>query len=109
MLKLSKVNAGYGKQGVLWDISFEVDAGEFVAIVGPNGVGKTTAMCTIAGIIKPTKGEISFMGKQIDGMPAYQVIRLGISYVTDEGNLFSGMTVMENLKLGAYIIKDKKR
>lgn len=109
MLKLSNVDAGYGKLGVLWDISLEVDAGEFVAIVGPNGVGKTTAMRTIAGIVKPTKGEINFMGKRIDGLPAQIVTRLGISYVTDEGNLFSGMTVMENLKLGAYILHDKEK
>lgn len=109
MLKLSNVDAGYGKLGVLWDISLEVDAGEFVAIVGPNGVGKTTTMRTIAGIVKPTKGEINFMGKRIDGLPAQQVTRLGISYVTDEGNLFSGMTVMQNLLLGAYIIKDKEK
>jgi len=109
VLKLSNVDAGYGKLGVLWDISLEVDAGEFVAIVGPNGVGKTTTMRTIAGIVKPTKGEINFMGKRIDGLPAQQVTRLGISYVTDEGNLFSGMTVMQNLLLGAYIIKDKEK
>ncbi|ATW28936.1 branched-chain amino acid ABC transporter ATP-binding protein [Candidatus Formimonas warabiya] len=108
-MKLSNVDAGYGKLGVLWDISLEVDAGEFVAIVGPNGVGKTTTMRTIAGIVKPTKGEINFMGKRIDGLPAQQVTRLGISYVTDEGNLFSGMTVMQNLLLGAYIIKDKEK
>lgn len=109
MLKLSNVDAGYGKLGVLWDISFEVDPGEFVAIVGPNGVGKTTAMRTIIGIVKPTKGEISFMGKRIDGLPAQQVTRLGISYVTDDGNLFSGMTVMENLMLGAYIMNNKEK
>lgn len=109
MLKLSNIDAGYGKLGVLWDISLEVEAGEFVAIVGPNGVGKTTAMRTIAGIVKPTKGEINFMGKRIDGLPAQQVTRLGISYVTDEGNLFSGMTVMENLLLGAYIMHDKEK
>jgi branched-chain amino acid transport system ATP-binding protein len=92
---------------VLHDLTFSVDAGEFVAIVGPNGVGKTTAMRTIAGIVKPTKGEINFMGKRIDGLPAQQVTRLGISYVTDEGNLFSGMTVMENLKMGAYVLDNK--
>jgi branched-chain amino acid transport system ATP-binding protein len=109
MLKLSNISAGYGKLDVLWDISFEVDAGEFVAIVGPNGVGKTTIMRTIAGIIKPKQGEITFLGQRIDGMPAQLVMRSGISFITDEGNLFSGMTVMENLRLGAYIIKDKEK
>jgi len=109
MLKLSNVYAGYGKLGVLRDISLEVQAGEFVAIVGPNGVGKTTTMRTIAGIVKPTQGSIEFMGQRIDGLPPQKVTRLGISYVTDDGNLFSGMSVMQNLALGAYILKDKER
>ena len=109
MLKLSNIYAGYGKLSVLWDVSLEVQAGEFVAIVGPNGVGKTTTMRTISGIVKPTKGSIEFMGQRIDGMPAQKVTRLGISYVTDDGNLFSGMTVMQNLILGAYVIKDKEK
>ena len=109
MLKLCNIDAGYGKLGVLLDISFEMSAGEFVAIIGPNGAGKTTVLRTIAGIVKPARGEIDFMGKQIDRLSVQQITRLGISYVTDEGNLFSGMTVIKNLQLGAYILQDKEK
>lgn len=108
MLKLSCVNAGYGKLGVLWDVSLNVKKGEFVALVGPNGVGKTTILRTIAGLIKPTKGEIYFMDQRIEGKAVQNITKLGISFVTDDGCLFSGMTVYENLFLGAYIINDKE-
>ena len=109
MLRLKNVKAGYGKLGVLWDTTFEVEKSEFVALVGPNGAGKTTTLRTIAGIVKPTQGEIFFMDQKISGMPVQQITRLGISYITDDGCLFCGMTVRENLNLGAYIIKDKKK
>jgi len=109
MLKLSNVQAGYGKLGVLWDVSFSVEKGEFVALVGPNGAGKTTTLRAISGIVKPTKGEIHFMGQRIDGLPVQEIMRRGISYITDDGCLFSGMTVRENLMLGSYIIKDSKK
>lgn len=109
MLKLINIQAGYGKLGVLWDVSFSVEKGEFVALVGPNGAGKTTTLRAISGIVKPTKGEIHFMGQRIDGLPVQEIMRRGISYITDDGCLFSGMTVRENLMLGSYIIKDKKK
>ena len=109
MLKLSNIYAGYGSIGVLWDVSLEVKEGEFMALLGPNGVGKTTTLRTISGIIAPSQGEISFMKKRINGLPVQHIIRMGISYVTDDGCLFSGMTVMENLLLGAYTIKDKNK
>lgn len=109
MLKLNNINAGYGKLGVLWNISLNVQKGEFVALVGPNGVGKTTTLKTIAGLIKPAKGEIWFMDQRIDGKPVQKITKQGISFVTDDGCLFSGMTVQENLLLGAYIIKDKEK
>jgi branched-chain amino acid transport system ATP-binding protein len=107
MLKLNNISAGYGSIGVLRDISFEVNAGEFMALLGPNGVGKTTTLRTISGIIAPTQGEIWFMEKKINGLPVQHITRMGISYVTDDGCLFSGMTVMENLMLGAYTINNK--
>lgn len=109
MLKMSDVNAGYGKVGVLWNVSLNVRAGEFVALLGSNGAGKTTTLRTIAGIVKPTKGQIWFMDKRIDGLSPQQISRMGISYITDDGCLFSGMTVQENILLGAYIIKNKNK
>lgn len=108
MLKLSNINAGYGKLGVLWNVSLEVNTGEFVALVGPNGVGKTTVLRCISGLVTPTQGEVMFMGQKINGLPVQQITRKGLSFVTDDGCLFSGMTVMENLMMGAYIICDKK-
>lgn len=109
MLKLNNVNAGYGNIGVLWDVSLEVKAGEFIALLGPNGSGKTTTLRTISGIVTPSKGEICFLDKKINGLPVQQLTKMGISFVTDDGCLFSGMTVLENLMLGAYIINDKKK
>ena len=87
MLEIKNIDAGYGKIGVLWDISLEVSKGEFVAIVGPNGVGKTTTLRAIAGMITPTKGEITFNGERINGVPTHELNRRGIAFTTGSGNL----------------------
>ncbi len=109
MLAINKLNAGYGKLPVLHDINVEVEKGEFVALLGPNGVGKTTLMRSISGILPPTSGKIHFQGDDITGIDAYKINRRGISFVTESGDLFAGMKVRENLNLGAYNIKDKKK
>lgn len=109
MLKIEHVNAGYGKLGILWDISLEVKPGEFVALIGPNGAGKTTTMKTISGLIKPTNGRIIFNGEEIQNLSVQQIMKKGLSFITDDGCLFSGMTVRENLMMGAYTLKDKKK
>jgi branched-chain amino acid transport system ATP-binding protein len=85
-----------------------VDKGEYVCIVGPNGAGKSTTMKTIAGLISPMKGSIVFNGEDITGLDASMITKKGISFVSEEMNLFVNMTVRENLYMGAYIIKDKK-
>ena len=107
MLKLENVCAGYGKLDVLWDVSCEVNDGEFVAIVGPNGAGKTTTMRAISGIIKKKSGSIIFNDVHLENKSIKQIHDLGISFITDEGNLFSGMTVKENLEMGALSLRDK--
>lgn len=107
MLKLENVCAGYGKLDVLWNVSCEVNEGEFVAIVGPNGAGKTTTMRAISGMIRPKSGTILFNGEHLEDKSIRQIHNLGVSFITDEGNLFSGMTVKENLLMGALNIKDK--
>ncbi len=107
MLKLDKVCAGYGKLDILWDISCEVNDGEFVAIVGPNGAGKTTTMRAISGMIRPKSGSILFNGEHLEDKTMKQIHDLGVGFITDEGNLFSGMTVKENLYMGALNIKDR--
>ena len=107
MLKLENVDAGYGKLGILWDVSLEVKEGEFVALVGPNGAGKTTTLRAISNIITPTKGKITFDGKDITKLSVQEITKAGLSYITGDGALFSGMTVQQNLKMGAYSIRDK--
>ncbi len=107
MLRIEKICAGYGKMDVLWDIDCEVNEGEFVAIVGPNGAGKTTTMRAISGMIRPKSGTITFEDKHLETMNMKQIHDAGVSFITDSGNLFSGMTVKENLLMGALNIKDK--
>jgi branched-chain amino acid transport system ATP-binding protein len=109
LLVLKNINTSYDFLQILWDVSFHVDEGEFVALVGPNGAGKTTTLRSIAGILKPTSGQVLFKDRSLESLPADQVSRMGISYITEELNLFTGMSVKENLLLGAYAINDKKR
>ena len=109
MLQLKDVNASYDFLQILWDVSLRVDDGEFVALVGPNGAGKTTTLRTIAGLLSPKGGEILFKNKSIGGMPAHLVSRMGLSYVSEGLNLFTNMSVRENLLLGAYAIRDKEQ
>ena len=108
MLEIKNLDAGYGFLQVLWGVSLSVSQGEFVALVGPNGAGKSTTLKTIAGLLSPKGGEIHFQGNSIGGLPANRVSQLGISFVSEGLNLFTGMSVYENLLLGAYTILDKK-
>jgi branched-chain amino acid transport system ATP-binding protein len=109
MLELRNVNANYDFLQILWDVSLNVDDGEFVALIGPNGAGKTTTLRTIAGLLTPSSGEILFKDQPIGHMAAHTVSRLGISYISEGLNLFTDMSVRENLLLGAYALNDKKR
>lgn len=109
MLELKNINAGYDKLGVLWDVNISINENEFVALIGQNGAGKTTILKTITGIVKPTSGNIVYKGNNIEGMMPNNAPKHGISFVTDGGNLFSGMSVMDNIRLGAYLEKDKKK
>lgn len=107
MLEIAQVDAGYGFLQILREVSLHVETGEFVALVGPNGAGKSTTLKTIAGLIAPTRGEVILAGKAIGGLPANAVSRLGISYISETLNLFTNMSIYENLLLGAYIVPDK--
>lgn len=109
MLKLSHLDAIYGFLQILWDVSLEVAAGEFVALIGPNGAGKSTTLRSIAGLLAPKGGEILFKGQSIGGLPVHKVSRMGISYVSESLNLFTDMSVRENLLLGAYTVQDKQK
>ena len=109
MLELKNVNTSYDFLQILWDVSLHVGDGEFVALIGPNGAGRTTTLRTIAGLLPPKSGEVLFRGQSINRLPAHVVTRLGISYISEGLNLFTGMSVRENLLLGAYTIKDKRK
>lgn len=107
MLELRNLDAGYGFLQILRDVSLHVETGEFVALVGPNGAGKSTTLKTIAGLIRPMRGDVVLAGEPISGLPANIVSRLGISYISETLNLFTNMSIYENLLLGAYIVPDK--
>ena len=108
MLELKNLNSGYDFLQVLWDVSLKVDEGEFVALIGPNGAGKSTTLRTISGLLPPKGGEVLFKGKSINKRKAHEVSRMGISYVSEQLNLFTDMSVEENLLLGAYAIRDQE-
>jgi branched-chain amino acid transport system ATP-binding protein len=107
MLRVEHVDAGYGDIQVLWDVSFHVDAKEFVVLVGANGAGKSTIMKTISSLITPAKGEIRFEDQRIDQVPPYRIIDVGIAHVPEGRQLFPEMTVQENLELGSLCARAK--
>jgi len=109
MLEVNALHAGYDYLQVLWDISLHVNEGEFVALLGPNGAGKTTLLRSVAGVLNPKSGQVTLAGKPITGLAAHQVNRCGLSYIPEDLNLFPNMTVHENLLLGGYTTRDKKR
>ncbi len=109
MLELTDVESGYEFLQVLWGVSLHVEEGEFVALLGPNGAGKTTTLRTVAGLLTPLAGTITFRGSPLAGVPAHQISRMGIGYVSESLNLFPAMSVHENLLLGAYAVRDKTR
>lgn len=102
-LEVNNINCAYDGALVIHDVSFKVEEGELVSIVGANGAGKTTIMRTIAGLMHPINGDIKFNGKDISYLPAHMVIQEGISYVPEGRRLFAKLSVQENLELGAYI------
>ena len=108
LLRVNNIDVFYGNLQVLWDISLTVNTREFVCLIGPNGAGKSTTLKTICGLVEPKGGTITFKGQSIGGLPGDIVSRRGISYISEALNLFTAMTVEENLAMGAYTIKDKK-
>ena len=105
MLELKDVNAGYGTFQALFDISLEVNAGEAVAVIGPNGAGKTTLMRVISGMTAPFSGNLTMEQQSLTTIPPHQIVELGIAHVPENRRLFPGMTVEDNLKLGAFAKK----
>jgi branched-chain amino acid transport system ATP-binding protein len=102
LLEVSDLNVFYGDARALWDISFEVCAGEIFSIIGSNGSGKSTILKTLAGLIRPASGRVTFDGSLIEGSSADRIVDYGICLVPEGRGLFAGLTVAENLELGAF-------
>jgi branched-chain amino acid transport system ATP-binding protein len=102
MLKLEQIDAYYGDLQALWGISIQVREGELVALVGPNGAGKTTTLKVITGLIKPQVGSMRFRDRRLDTERAHKIVESGISMVPEGGSVFTAMSVLENLEVGAF-------
>ena len=102
MLELQKIRAGYAAGAVLWDIDLTVGPGEIVTLIGANGAGKSTLVKTISGLLSPLSGRVLYEGRPIEALPTAARVRLGIAHVPEGRQMFAGMTVAENLRLGAY-------
>ena len=109
MLKVDHIAVSYGEFEALSDVSFEVNAGEIVALLGVNGVGKTTTLRAISGIVPVRSGAIYFDGQPIHKLPAEQIVELGIVHVPEGRGLFTTLTVRENLELGAYTARARRQ
>jgi branched-chain amino acid transport system ATP-binding protein len=102
MLRVNSLNVAYGDAQALWDVTFNVREKEICSLVGANGAGKTTVLSTILGMIRPFSGQVEFQGSRIEGKRPHAIVDLGISLVPEGRRLFSKLTVLENLELGAF-------
>ena len=107
MLELKDLEVGYGAITALHGISLKVERGSIVTLIGANGAGKTTTLRAISGIIKPRAGTISFNGKDITAEPAHSILAAGLAHCPEGRMVFANLTVLENLRLGAYLRRDK--
>ena len=108
MLEFKNVSTYYGKIQALHDVSLHINEGEIVTLIGANGAGKTTTMHAISGLLKLQSGEIDYCGQTISKMEAHKIIRLGLAQVPEGRRVFSGLTVQQNLQMGAYTRRDGK-
>jgi branched-chain amino acid transport system ATP-binding protein len=107
LLAIEGLSAGYGDVQVLWGADLAVEAGEIACIVGPNGVGKTTLLRTVSGLVARSAGRVVFNGEQLGALSADEIIARGIAHVPEGRRLFRGLTVRDNLLLGAYLRRDE--
>lgn len=107
MLEVKDLQVFYGMIQAIKGISFEVNEGEIVALIGANGAGKTTTLHTITGLLSPKKGSVVFEGKEITKVPAHKIVSLGMAHVPEGRRVFAQLSVYQNLKMGAYTRKDK--
>lgn len=109
MLQVEKINVFYGAIHALTDLSFHVEEGEIVALIGANGAGKSTSLKTISGLLHPQNGNIKFLGEDISCAPAEEIVKKGIIHVPEGRKIFAPLTVMENLEMGAYLQNDRNQ
>lgn len=109
MLKASNLHVYYGAIHAIKDVSFHVDKGEIVTLIGANGAGKSTILNTISGLLRPRVGSVEFMDKNITGMAPHKIVRSHLVQVPEGRKIFAEMTVQENLEIGAYAISDKAK
>jgi branched-chain amino acid transport system ATP-binding protein len=107
MLRIRDVQAGYGATPILFGVSLEVREGEAVALLGRNGMGKTTLMKTAMGFLKPWRGAIEFDGHELSGLTPHEIARLGVGFVPENRRVFPGLTVRENLELGLSAVRQR--
>lgn len=108
MLKIENIDVYYGAIHALHNISLEVSQGEIVTLIGANGAGKSTILRTVSGLLSPKNGKVIFKGQTISGVPAHEIVGMGLSQVPEGRRIFANLTVRENLELGAYLRKDKE-
>ena len=108
MLKVENLSVHYGMIQAVRDVSFEVNEGEVVSLIGANGAGKTSILRTISGLVRPSAGKIEFLGQEIQKVPAQKIVASGLSQVPEGRHVFPGLTVMENLEMGAFLKKDRE-
>ena len=108
MLKVEKINVHYGVINAIKNVSFEVNDGEIVALIGANGAGKTSIMHAISGLIKTSSGKIEFLENDITKEPAHKVVAKGLAQVPEGRRIFSQLSVQDNLEMGAYLRTDSK-
>ncbi|MGB9622225.1 MAG: ABC transporter ATP-binding protein [Fervidicoccaceae archaeon] len=109
LLEVNDLHFSYGKLKVLWGINIKIDKGEFIGLIGPNGMGKTTTLKNIIGVLTPSKGDILFDGENVTQLPPYERIKRGMSLVPEGDELFPYMSVKENLELGAYLKEAREK
>lgn len=107
MLEIKDLEVYYGMIQAIKGISFEVNEGEVIALIGANGAGKTTILHTITGLLEAKKGSVSFDGKDITKVPAHKIVSMGMAHVPEGRRVFANLSVLQNLKMGAYTRKDK--
>ena len=108
LLEIKNLTVSYGAISALHGITLSVQSGSIVTLIGSNGAGKTTTLKTVSGLLKPKSGEINYEGKNIAGLPPHEIVARGLSHVPEGRMIFANLTVLENLQMGAYLVRDNK-